>query len=183
MQSLSGKAQRLHSMTRATLSPAGTANIKSVTHLAFTIPVIRYLGAQIPSWPPADFIVGNPPFIGTRRLKERQGVEYVNAVRSTYSAVPRTADYVMYWYFIAAERVANGQTRRCGLITTNSIVQDYSRPLLEHFISGVKPLTKLVYAVTNHPWVDDEEGAAVRVAMTVLAAPSDPSISVIGESL
>jgi hypothetical protein len=87
----------------------------------------------------------------------------------------------MYWYYLAADRVAKGATRRSGLITTNSIVQDYSRPVLDYFVTGDNPKAKLVYAVTNHPWVDEEDGAAVRIAMTVLASPNDPTIPVVGE--
>lgn len=156
---------------------------RMVPDLTYTVPVVRYVGLSIPQWPKADFIVGNPPFIGTRRLKERQGEEYVTAVRDTHPSVARTADYVMYWYFMAADQVAKGRARRCGLITTNSIVQDYSRPVLDHFISGDQPLTKLTYAITNHPWIDEADGAAVRVAMTVHAAPGDVTIPVIGEVL
>ena len=55
-----------------------------VPDLTYTAPVVRYVSPSIPQWPKADFIVGNPPFIGTRRLKERQGEEYVTAVRDTH---------------------------------------------------------------------------------------------------
>lgn len=154
---------------------------RMVPDLSYTVPVVRYVDPGVPDWPAADFIVGNPPFIGTRRLKERQGEEYVTAVRNTHRDVIRTADYVMYWYFMAADRVAKGLVRRCGLITTNSIVQDYSRPVLEHFISGEQPRTKLAYAITNHPWIDEADGAAVRVAMTVHTSISDPVRPVVAE--
>jgi MmeI, DNA-methyltransferase domain/MmeI, N-terminal domain/MmeI, helicase spacer domain/MmeI, target recognition domain len=154
---------------------------RMVPDLSHTVPVLQFINCSIPDWPNADFIVGNPPFIGTRRLKERQGEEYVTAIRDTHRNVVRTADYVMYWYFMGADRVANGKARRCGLITTNSIVQDYSRPVLEHFIAGDSPRTKLAYAVTNHPWIDEAEGAAVRVAMTVHTSVEDPVRPLVGE--
>jgi hypothetical protein len=156
---------------------------RMVPDLQYTVPVLRYIGLSVPTWPEADFIIGNPPFIGTRRLKERQGAEYVTAVRDTHREVVRTADYVMYWYYMAVDQVAKGKARRCGLITTNSIVQDYSRPVLEHFIAGDNPLTKLAYAVTNHPWIDEADGAAVRVAMTVHTAITDPVRPIVGEVL
>lgn len=139
-----------------------------------------YPNARQPKWPEAEFIVGNPPFIGTRRLKERQGSDYVSALRGGYKDVAKTADYVMYWYHIAGRAVTAGRTRRAGLITTNSIVQDYSRPILEQLISGTSPKARLIYAVTNHPWVDPGEGAAVRVAMTVVAPVRDNGVARVG---
>jgi len=154
---------------------------RMIPDLSYQVPIIEYLSPSIPTWPEADFIVGNPPFIGTRRLKERQGEEYVTTVRATHMDVVRTADYVMYWYYMGVDKVARGQARRCGFITTNSIVQDYSRPVLEHFIDGDTPLTKLAYAVTNHPWIDESDGAAVRVAMTVHTNVDDRVRPVIGE--
>lgn len=154
---------------------------RMVPDLSHTVPVLQYINPSIPVWPDAEFIVGNPPFIGTRRLKERQGEEYVTTVRNTHTEVVRTADYVMYWYFMGADLVAKGKVRRCGLITTNSIVQDYSRPVLEHFIAGDAPQTKLAYAVTNHPWIDEADGAAVRVAMTVHTSVNDPVRPVVAE--
>lgn len=160
------------------LNPVSRRMVPDLDH---TVPVIHYINPAIPAWPEAEFIVGNPPFIGTRRLKERQGEEYVAAVRDTHREVVRTADYVMYWYFMAADQVANGKARRCGLITTNSIVQDYSRPVLEYFITGDAPRTKLAYAVTNHPWIDEADGAAVRVAMTVHTSVEDPVRPIVGE--
>ena len=62
-----------------------------------------YPNARRPEWPSAEFIVGNPPFIGTRRLKERLGTDYVNALRSTHPETPETVDLVMYWWVTAAE--------------------------------------------------------------------------------
>ena len=135
-----------------------------------------YPNARRPEWPDAEFIVGNPPFVGTRKLKERQGDGCVTALRDAYTDVARTADYVMYWYHAAAKSVSDFKTRRMGLITTKSIV----RLVLETFISGDEPSCQLIHAITNHLWVDPEKGAAVRVAMTVLAPRADKTGARIG---
>jgi hypothetical protein len=72
----------------------------------------------------------------------------------------------MYWWQKAALLVAQGRVKRFGLITTNSIVQDLSRPVLDrHLLAEGK--VSLVFAIADHPWVDSNDGAAVRVAMTV----------------
>lgn len=130
--------------------------------------VYRYINPTRAEWPEADYIIGNPPFIGNKRLRVALGDGYVDAVRKVYKgAVPESADFVMYWWHIAAEKVRNGEARQFGFITTNSLRQTFNRRVLEpHLNNGKKPLS-LVFAVPDHPWVDSADGAAVRIAMTV----------------
>lgn len=48
-------------------------------------------------WPDADVIIGNPPFLGAKRLKPEHGADYVNTVRKLYPDVPGMADFCVYW--------------------------------------------------------------------------------------
>jgi hypothetical protein len=121
-------------------------------------------------WPEADFILGNPPYIGARIIRSALPGEYVDALRAAYPEIPDTADLVMYWWHKAAERVAGGKARRFGLITTNSIVQGYSRPVME---SWLRKDVRLLFAIPDHPWVESVDGADVRIAMTVAARAVD----------
>ena len=148
---------------------------KNVPNEAAQVEVHRYVNPKQATWPKADFIVGNPPFIGVRRINERLGDRYVNAVRTAFSDLPGTVDFVMYWWDFAARLVRAKRARRFGLITTNSIVQDYSRPVVEKHIDDRQRPLLLVYAVTNHPWVENKDGAAVDVAMTVGANNAENS--------
>jgi hypothetical protein len=122
-------------------------------------------GAAPAPWPEADFIVGNPPYLGKGRQRELLGDGYVEALREAYGDLPDGIDFVMYWWHRAAEAVASGRTLRAGLITTNSITQSINRPIitlaLEH---GVR----IAWAVADHPWVDEHGRADVRVAMTMM---------------
>ena len=129
-------------------------------------PVYRYLNPRRAEWPEADFIVGNPPFIGNWRMREALGDGYVQALRSTYREVPETAEYVLYWWHKAAESVRSGAASRFGLITTNSFGQAFARKVAERAMNADPPLS-IVYAIPDYPWVDSAEGAAVRIAMTV----------------
>ena len=61
-----------------------------------TVAVERYVNPRKAAWPEVDFIVGNPPYIGVRRLKTTIGQEYVETLRTVYPEVPETSDYVMY---------------------------------------------------------------------------------------
>ncbi len=133
---------------------------------AARVPLLRYVNARKAEWPEAEFVVGNPPFIGTRRIKSALGDEYVEALRRAYSEVPETCDYVMYWWHNAALKVEATEIRSFGFITTNSIVQSYSRGLMEQHLSA-KDGVAIQFAIADHPWVEASDGAAVRVAMTV----------------
>ncbi|MQX37459.1 class I SAM-dependent DNA methyltransferase [Roseospira navarrensis] len=125
-------------------------------------------------WPPADFIVGNPPFQGGKDLRDELGDGYAEALWAVYGkALPNAADLVMYWWHRAAELTRAGKVRRFGFITTNSMSQTYNRRVVERHVGHRQPLS-LVYAIPDHPWVDAGEGAAVRIAMTVGEAGDRP---------
>lgn len=141
------------------------------------VPQWRYLNPRAAEWPKADFIVGNPPFIGNKRMREALGDGYVEALRGAWPAVPESADLVMFWWQQAALLARTSSCRRFGLITTNSIRQTFNRRVVEQALSASPPMA-LVYAIADHPWVDAAQGAAVRIAMTVGAA--GPSLGTVG---
>jgi hypothetical protein len=130
------------------------------------VPVEKYVNPRAAQWPAADFVIGNPPFIGNKRMRLALGDGYVQALRSSWPKVPETADLVMYWWEHAAELTRAGKLRRFGLITTNSLRQTFNRKVIERHLVEQPPLA-LVFAVPDHPWVDSADGAAVRIAMTV----------------
>lgn len=129
------------------------------------VPVWQYQHARPADWPPADFIVGNPPFIGASTMRAALGDGYVQALRQAWPHVPDSADFVMFWWAKAAELVARGQVQRMGLITTNSLRQTFNRRVVQ---AALDKHTALTFAIADHPWVDSANGAAVRIAMTVL---------------
>ncbi|MCX9147474.1 class I SAM-dependent DNA methyltransferase [Erythrobacter sp. WG] len=142
------------------------------------VEVYRYVKPVAAKWPKADFIVGNPPFIGNKRMRERLGDGYAEAVRAAYPKVTASVDIVMYWWHLAAQACALKSTRRFGFITTNSITQPFNRSVIE------QAQCCLAFAVPDHPWVDEKDGAAVRIAMTVAAASEQEGVltEVIDES-
>ncbi|GAA4452184.1 hypothetical protein GCM10023189_15190 [Nibrella saemangeumensis] len=118
-------------------------------------------------WPDANFIVGNPPFVGDKAMRGALGDAYVDALRKTYKGiVPDSSDLVMYWWEKAAETVRQGKTESFGFITTNSITQTFNRRVIQRHLEAEPPLS-LTYAIPDHPWVDNAQGAAVRIAMSV----------------
>ncbi len=133
---------------------------------AARVPVYDYTNPRPTEWPEAEFIIGNPPFVGNKRMRDALGDGYTEALRAAYPDVPGSADLVMYWWDKAGEAVRTGRAERFGFITTNSITMPFNQKVVERQLNADPPLA-LAYAVPDHPWVDSAQGAAVRVAMTV----------------
>jgi len=103
---------------------------------AALVPQWKYLRPRQAHWPQADFIVGNPPFIGASTMRAALGDGYVQALRGAWPEVPESADFVMHWWSRAAATVAVGNARRFGLITTNSLRQTFNRRVVQAALGG-----------------------------------------------
>ena len=132
------------------------------------VEVYSYVKPRAAKWPKANFIVGNPPFHGARTVRATNPIGYIEAVREVYVGVPENADFVMFWWHRAAIATACAATTRMGFITTKSITQTFSRAVMAQHMAD-KPRVSLVFAIPNHPWIDEADGADVRVAFTVAA--------------
>jgi hypothetical protein len=128
------------------------------------VPLDVFVNPRPAEWPQADFIVGNPPFLGTSRMREDLGDGYTETLRKTYPGMPESADFVMFWWHKAALEVLAGRARRFGFITTNSIRQTFNRRVVQ---SAMDAGLYLTFAIPDHPWVESADGAAVRIAMSV----------------
>ncbi len=133
------------------------------------VPLYRYENPRPAEWPACDYVVGNPPFLGDKVMKQSLGEGYVETLRATYPEVPESADFVIYWWHKAASLTRTGRLRRFGLITTNSLRQTFNRRIVASHVrpEGPPPALALRFAIPDHPWVDTADGAAVRIAMTV----------------
>jgi type II restriction/modification system DNA methylase subunit YeeA len=111
-------------------------------------------------WPRAEFIVGNPPFLGGKLLRRGLGDEIVDALFEVYQGrVPAEADLVCYWVVKAWEFFEAGSIKRAGLVTTNSIRGGANRKTLE----PIAEASAIFEAWSDEPWI--VEGAAVRVSL------------------
>ena len=154
-----GRTTKLHPVTGEQV-PDETARV----------PAYRYVNPRPAEWPEADFVVGNPPFIGTSAMREALGDGYVEAIRRVYPDVPESADYVMYWWDKAAELVRRGAIAALRLDHDQQPAPDLQPPRAGTPSWTQSPPLSLVFAIPDHPWVDSAEGAAVRIAMTVAAS-------------
>ncbi len=135
------------------------------------VEVYSYKNPKRPEWPAADYIVGNPPFVGGKDIRGRMGEGYAEALWAAHPHVNESADFVMYWWDRAAELLTLKGTRlkRFGFVTTNSLSQVFQRRVMERYLKGKKPIS-LLMAIADHPWTKaTRDAAAVRIAMTVAA--------------
>ena len=113
-----------------------------------------------PGWPEADFIVGNPPFLGGKLLRGGLGDEYVDAMFSVWGdRVPREADLCCYWFEKARGQIETEKCRRAGLLATQGIRGGANRKVLQR----IKQAGDIFFAESDRDWVLD--GANVHVSM------------------
>ena len=115
---------------------------------------------QEPEWPAAEFIIGNPPFLGVRLLRANLGDEYVDALFDLYHGrVSAEADLVCYWFEKARDMLAEDLTKRVGLLATQGIRGGANRNVLRR----IKETGDIFLAWSDQPWVLD--GAAVHTSI------------------
>ena len=118
-------------------------------------------------WPAADFIVGNPPFLGDRRMIASLGEDYVRTLRSVYETqIPGRSDLVCYWIAKGVDQVVAHPKTRVGFVATNSISGGNNLPTMEYLTAR----TKIFEAWSDEPWVVD--GASVRVSIVCFSKTS-----------
>ena len=118
-----------------------------------------------PEWPESDVVIGNPPFLGNRKLRSELGAVYTEALQQTYTGLVRgKPDLVCYWFAKAGQLLEEGNVRRAGLVATNSIRGGTNRAVLDKILE-----TSTIFdAWSDEPWVVD--GAAVRVSLVCFAS-------------
>jgi N-6 DNA Methylase len=113
------------------------------------------IGASIRTpWPHVDVIIGNPPFLGAKKIKPEHGPEYVKRLRALYPEVPGMADYCVYWIRRTHEHLspctpADPVAGRAGLVGTQNIRNNQSR------VGGLDYVVEdgtIIEAVDNQPW-------------------------------
>ncbi len=111
-------------------------------------------------WPAADVIIGNPPFLGVRRMRRELGETYIDELFSVFNRrVPREADLICYFFEMARASIERINAKRAGLLATNSIRGGANREVLKR----IKETGDIFLAWDDEPWVLN--GAAVRISI------------------
>ncbi len=113
-----------------------------------------------PEWPAAEFIIGNPPFLGHFPFRQSLGDEYVNSLFQLYGKrIPNSSDLCCYWFEKARAQIESGQCCRAGLLATQGIRFQSNRRVL----ARIKESGNLFSAYTDEVWVLD--GANVHISI------------------
>jgi SAM-dependent methyltransferase len=114
--------------------------------------------ALFTEWPKADAIIGNPPYLGAKRMKPEYGADYVNNVRRAFPEIPGRADYCVYWFRKTHDQLADGG--RAGLVGTQNVRNNWSRVGgLDYIVDNAGTITD---AVSAQVWSGE---AAVHVSI------------------
>ena len=155
-------------MTRHGYEPSRNPILKTLNQIECRDAVMIYIdggsdaGAWMgkSDWPMCDAVIGNPPFLGDRKMRGELGDDYTDALRTEYSgSVPGGADLVCYWFDKARVHIEAGHAARAGLVATNSIRGGANRKVLDAILQS---------SIIFNAWSDEEwvnEGAAVRVSL------------------
>ena len=121
-------------------------------------------------WPVADAVIGNPPFLGDKKMRAELGSEYTETLRHAYDGrVPGGADLVCYWFEKARAQIEVGALQRAGLVATQAIRSGANRVVLDAIVNS----TRIFDAWPDEPWVNN--GAAVRVSMVAFGVSDQPA--------
>ena len=133
--------------------------LKPIDSIEYRDAILNPDGTE-PDWPECDVLVGNPPFLGGKKLRAELGDEYVDTLFVLYKdRVPHEADLVCYWFEKARAMIAVGKVKRAGLLATNSIRGGANREVLKR----IKETGDIFWSQSSRDWILD--GAAVDVSM------------------
>jgi type II restriction/modification system DNA methylase subunit YeeA len=108
-------------------------------------------------------IIGNPPFLGNKKMIRELGEDYTQALRKAWPEVPGGVDLVCYWFAKARAMIVSGRAKRAGLVATNSIRGGANREVLKPIVEH----GRIFEAWSDEEWTVD--GAAVRVSLVCFA--------------
>ncbi len=113
-----------------------------------------------PEWPATDFIIGNPPYLGAKKIRAGLGDDYTRTLFRIYKGrVPGMSDLVCYFFEKARALISDDRAKRAGLLATYNIRGGASRRVLDR----IKESGDIFMAWDNERWVLD--GADVRISI------------------
>ena len=108
------------------------------------------------SEPKYDYIIGNPPFIGSRKMNKNQKQDLIDVFEDAKNI--GELDYVTGWYIKAAKYIQDTKTK-VAFVSTNSIVQGLQTSLLWGQMLN-KYKIKIHFAHRTFKWSNEAKGNA-----------------------
>ena len=142
--------------------------LKSIHNIVHMDAILAYKTSEVsptktmyePEWPASDVIIGNPPFLGDKKMRAELGDKYVDDLRELYEdKISGQSDLVCYWFDKARRMLEEKKVKRVGLLSTNSIRSGKNKEVLEK----AKKSGDIFMAWSDREWILN--GASVRVSM------------------
>ena len=111
-----------------------------------------------------NFIMGNPPFVGSKYSDKLQKEDMDFVFQDNNKIKYRTLDYVSCWYYIAAKYIIDTKIK-CAFVSTNSITQGEQTEILWRPIINMG--IKLDFAYKTFIW-DSEANLKAHVHCVVI---------------
>lgn len=132
---------------------------------------------HIPKTNQFDYIIGNPPFIGSKIMTQLQRNQIIREFENTKGS--GVLDYVTGWYIKAAKYIQNTKTK-VAFVSTNSIVQGEQTSILWGQMLS-KYGVKIHFAHRTFKWSNEAKGNAAVYCVIVGFANFDTNNKVIFE--
>jgi len=116
-----------------------------------------------------DYILGNPPFIGSKMMTQAQRNEVVKEFGNIAGA--GVLDYVTAWYVKAAKLIQNTKTK-CAFVSTNSITQGEQVGILWNVLMNMYGI-KIHFAHRTFKWSNEAKGNAAVFCVIIGFANND----------
>ena len=134
-------------------------NIDSIKNIDAILSINIGTSPSVPEWPISDAIIGNPPYLGSRKMRPVLGEKYCDELIDLYKEdIKGMPDLVCYWFEIANKLIENGKAKRVGLLATQAIRGGTNRQVLDN----IKKKGDIFLAWSDREWVLD--GATVHVS-------------------
>ncbi len=131
-----------------------------------------------PEWPAAEFIIGNPPFLGRGGLRNTLGDSYTDALYNVYDGrLPNASDLCSYWFEKARAMIERRTTKRAGLLATQGIRGRDNRAVLQR----IKESGDIFMAYPDRVWV--LSGATVHISIVGFDDGSETEYCFDGETV
>jgi hypothetical protein len=112
---------------------------------------ITVADALFTPWPEADAYVGNPPFLGGKRMRAELGDNYTERIYKRFPEQANFTDFCTHWFRLAHQNLRPG--KRAGLVGSNTIRRGFSRKASLDYICNNGGF--ICNAVSSQPWAGE----------------------------
>ena len=166
------KQANIITMAKEDPMPYGTVNIfaKKVEYKTK-----EEIEKEIPNEIKFDYIIGNPPFSGSKVMSQTMRDDVVNCFNNIQGA--GVLDYVAAWYIKAAKYIQHTKIK-CAFVSTNSIVQGEQVSILWGQMLN-KYNIKIHFAHRTFKWSNEAKGNAAVYCVIIGFANFDANSKII----